>query len=246
MTVIALQLGVVFIVGMVLAFRSPDRRQRALAGFVVVGWLVASVTTLEGWKGQDVDRFLFYGTTVGFLLGANCIEAWLTFRSRWTIPGWVRSAVVVLLMAVSTFTATAQLVVWAATRKGWEEARPRDALMDRVTAILGPVVGPRERILTTPQLAGPLIGRGFVVYAPLSSHRIAWVTSDWSRYLSAQSLLSPDWLFLHETGPLVAGKQPRLRIGSYVLVKREVNDPAIEIRDPGTLDPAVPLTLEIR
>jgi hypothetical protein len=213
---IVYELGPFFLASLVLALRSGDQRRRMMVAFFAVGFVAALLIKPSDWQKSDVDRFLFYGTPLIFMLSAAIVEK---LRDRYAGLR-ARPARVQLVAAIyGALVCGPPLVVPL-----WRAAEPlRDAFAGK--ALGGDLkrhlaaVGPREPILTTVERADDLLRAGFIVIAPLDTNSVGIVTRDhFDDYVRAHDNEAA-WLFFPEDDARVKGRPSLGRDDKFVLVR---------------------------
>jgi hypothetical protein len=214
----ALEWGPLFVWGLILG--AADPRRRVIAAVYVVGVAVACSFRLNEWIKADLDRFLFYGTSGGFMLVATWIEKLETIRRRSPRPGWFFRVLSVVLIVVPTTAGPAGYAVGHIVRAfdaGFQ--KPRVDFPDDLRKLLAPV-GAREQVLTDTKYAQGLVLSGFIVAAPLAANPTGMVLpAEFPAYL-ARPNLKPHWLLLPADDPRVAGQMKIAEFEGYVLVRR--------------------------
>ena len=208
-----LELGPVFLAALAFALIGRDAGRRVVGGAFLAGAAIAMFANTGAWQKSDLDRFLFYGTPVVFMLAAGLPDRFFgALRAGRAAP-----AAVLVGFGLVVCAPTAIYPAWqAGTRLNGEfEAH---AIGGELRRTLAPV-GPREPILTTLDRANDVIMAGFLVIAPIETNEVTRVTpglfDDYVRANASRAV----WLFLPEGDPRVGARPPVAREGAYVLVR---------------------------
>lgn len=215
---VVFELGPFFLASLVLALRSGDQRRRVMVAFFGVGFAASLFIKPSDWQKSDVDRFMFYGTPLIFMLSAALVEK---LRERY--PG-LRVQLAAAVYGAVVCGPPLVVPLW----------RAADPLRDTFTgkAIGGDLkrnlsaVGPREPILTTVERADDLLRAGFLVIAPLDTNSVGIVTRDhFDDYVRAHGDEAA-WLFFPEDDARVKGRPSVGRDDKFVLVRAPQRSPA--------------------
>jgi hypothetical protein len=218
------EFGPLFLAGLLAAvlLRGPTNdRVRGSVAIVpfVIGFSCAIIFDLGSWPKSDLDRFMFYGTPVVFMISARVIDLMADVpnpvcisRTRMLHAGTVAIALMVV----------AGPVVFAIV-DAYRNQRPWDFLPESPGRSLRQNladVGPREPILTDkPGIAYELALAGFTVIAPMQSSRAGEVTfngfDDWARRFSTEAT----WYLLPAYDVRVRDRPITVRAMDRVLVR---------------------------
>lgn len=214
-----LEWGPLFAAGMVLGAKDP--RRRVLVATFLAGFAVACSARLHRWIKSDLDRFLFYGTSAGFML----IAAWIERLELWyRSPNALATAQRIKLRSACRIVGVAFLVIptilgpaayaviqiSTAFKTGFE--RPQVALPEGLKELLS-VVGPRDLVLADQSQVQNLVLSGFVVAAPLASNPTGSVMFDqFPSYFEANPQLDPKWFLLPANDARLLGHR---KMGEY-------------------------------
>lgn len=213
--------GPVFVLGIWLAFSRIPAARAGLVPFIAITLLLPFAIDFSGWPRADLDRFYFYGTAAGFFLAGAGLDLLLASRASAGISR-VGSAILLFLISASVVLGP---IGYLTGRVLFREAHFEQGLR-RSIAARAPLlretlaqVGPRDRIVTTAEMAQDLVLAGFVVPAPMSSSVIGKVdVPEFDAYLR-QHGSAGEWLFLPESDPRVAARKVFASIEGYALVR---------------------------
>lgn len=211
-----LELGPVFLAALAwAAWRGPPRQRIVVIPFVL-GLFIAMFARLEGWPKADLDRFLFYGSPLGFMLCAGLASVVMgRVSALGRTPLRVRTTwgVFAALMTVGPLYFPFRLAM-GDPRPPLHYPPAPQVLREALHA-----VGPRQPVLTTLQRANELVQAGFIVVAPMNSNWIGKVNEDGFDAYVAQNTSRADWLFAPPADPRTLGKPVMATHGGYVLVR---------------------------
>jgi hypothetical protein len=215
----AVELGPIFLGGLLVSI--GDARRRAIGVIFLVGLLIACSFRYSESKVY-LDRFLFYGTSAGFMLAAAWIERLERNRGSIALPVWMSRAAGVILLVIPTMLGPAG---YAARHIGLGvEARFREPYLPlppgELRQILS-VVGPREQVLTDATYAQSLVLAGFIVAAPVGSPEVVMVLEhEIPEYWRSHPDLNPQWLLLPADDPRLEGRSIVGEYAGYLLARR--------------------------
>jgi hypothetical protein len=187
--------------------------------FIALSACPAIFCDLKGWGKMDLDRFLFFGTALGFMLSAGVIEL-LGERcarighGRWTVP--LAGAIFVASTIASPVAYQSKLVTLPAfDGSGFDDGI--EELHRRLAA-----VGPNDLVRSDYGLSDRLVWAGFIVDAPMPTRFIGRITdAEFYDYMQHDPPRHPDWLLLQENDPRVAHRPATAFYGHYKLVRAD-------------------------
>jgi len=179
---IAVEWGPLFLAGLYFCWKNPKRRPLVL--LFAIGFTVAVACKLVGWVKSDLDRFLFYGTALVFMGGAELL-------ARWPRP-WAAAALTLTVAGPAGYALRSMAINDA------DSYLSSDAILSLQAALSQ--VGPKEQIWTDdPRLAQQLVLAGFVVAAPMKSQWIGRVDGERLEEYQKNLTARPDWVYLPDS-----------------------------------------------
>ena len=207
--------GPIFLIGLLAPVVTRRARDLVLVILILLSFIPALVFDMKTWGKSDLDRFLFYGTALGFFLSARVLE-WFELKNART-PIAAR-----FLMAGLLLFGTSSSVGYLFTRMdGAENAETfsRNQLKWVYLQDVLSVVGPKDLIRTDRDMAQHLVLAGFLVDAPMPSASIGYISmQDFDKHQKTNKKRI-DWFFLRMEDPRVAGKAPVILHKGYALVR---------------------------
>lgn len=216
-----LELGPVFLATLVLVAARGRWNRRILLAPFLVGFAIATLGALSVWPKADLDRFLFYGTPLVFMLSVSWIELAygeypMKARSR-RAASCLTYALTVGIVAVPALFPV--LLAWHEPRGPIQFTEPNQKLRRH----LG-IVGARDPVLTTEGRVFELLEAGFIVVAPVSGATYESIDHDeYVAYVKAHASAAR-WLFVRSDDPRVQARQVQARCDGFVLVAARPTD----------------------
>ncbi len=218
--------GPLFLGGLLLAMR--DARRRVIVMLFGVGLVLASVLTLRGWYKADLDRFLFYGTSAGFLVSASWVEWLENLKNRGRVAQRGFAVAAIFLVIVPTIAgpvgfASRYSLYWLVGKNSRSPTAFSEAELIRIRQALV-AVGPRALIATDRQKAQTLILAGFVVDVPMApGYSIGIVDlKNFDAYPPENSQRHASWSFSPADDPQIAGHPVVAEVDGYRLIRGDL------------------------
>jgi hypothetical protein len=214
LVVIAIEWGPLFLCGLAWPLWTRNRIGMWAVAFIALSFAPAMFCGLEGWPKSDLDRFLFYGTALGFMLSAGVIDAAASRLARRRHARWVVPVLATTWVAFAVSSPIAYLSNNVVARGEKPAERTRE--LQRALAM----VGPRDLIRSDLSASRKLVVSGFVVDAPMPTNMIAQIPPDaFEQYMAVGPATAPDWWFLPLGDPRCADLPVVAEAMGYVLVR---------------------------